>query len=121
MSESGGVESNAKADSFTVPYLQASFCGERRLSWEAHVRPLKIFQAKFNPLKFIWTVKQATHEDHGIYKYVRNMSLCPMQSKIALTEFVNTNVGEDGLSICETQTSLSGLPCKFCRVVSGFS
>lgn len=54
-------------------------------------------------------------------KYVRNMSLCMMQSKIALTEFVSTNVGEDGLRICKTQTSLSGLPCKVCRVFSGFS
>lgn len=34
--------------------------------WEANVEPLKNFQAQYNTLKFIQTVKQATCEDHGV-------------------------------------------------------
>lgn len=109
------MESSAKADSVAVPYLQAGFCGEEVPLWEANIKPLKILQAKFNTLKFIQTVKWATCEDHGM-QVCKNMSLCMMQSKMALTEFVNTSVGTDGLRICKTQTSLSGLPWKLCSV-----
>lgn len=34
--------------------------------WQANVKPLKIFQAKFKTLNSIRTAKQATHEDHGM-------------------------------------------------------
>lgn len=85
-----------------------------------HVKTLKNFQAKFNTLKSIQILKQATLEDH-------EMQVCKEH------EFVHDAVQDcsnriyehqrwgRGWRICKTQTSLSGLPSEFCRVFSGFS
>lgn len=47
------------------PFLQVFFLGGEPVSlWQANVKPLKIFQAKFNTLNSIRTAKQAACEDY---------------------------------------------------------
>lgn len=40
--------------------------GEGQSFWQASVNPSKIFQAKFNTLNSVQTVKQATREEYGM-------------------------------------------------------